>query len=94
MKNYTTAVFDLDGTIFDSSEGIIASLAHVFRICGCQPPPPEELFKFIGPPLCDAFVNIMGFTKERSRELTMSITALEPSIWRSPTRGFSNCSMS
>ena len=72
MKNYTTAVFDLDGTIFDSSEGIIASLAHVFRICGCQPPPPEELFKFIGPPLCDAFVNIMGFTKERSRELTIA----------------------
>lgn len=29
MKKYTAAVFDLDGTIFDSSEGIIASLAHV-----------------------------------------------------------------
>lgn len=72
MKKYTAAVFDLDGTIFDSSEGIIASLAHVFRACGCQPPPPEELFKFIGPPLYDSFMKTMGVTKERSRELTLA----------------------
>lgn len=71
MKKYTAAVFDLDGTIFDSSEGIIASLAHVFRTCGCQPPPPEELFKFIGPPLYDSFMKTMGVTKERSLELTL-----------------------
>lgn len=70
MKKYTAAVFDLDGTIFDSSEGIITSLAHVFRACNCEPPPPEDLFKFIGPPLYDSFMKTMGVTEERGRELT------------------------
>ena len=72
MKKYTTAVFDLDGTIFDSSEGIITSLAHVFRTCNIEPPPKDVLFKFIGPPLYDSFMKTMGVTKERGMELTIA----------------------
>ena len=72
MKKYTTAVFDLDGTIFDASEGIITSLAHVFRTCNIEPPPHDELFKFIGPPLHDSFMKTMGVTKERGMELTLA----------------------
>ena len=43
-------IFDLDGTISDSSEGIFANFREFFRIYNLPDLPDETLKKFIGPP--------------------------------------------
>lgn len=52
---YRTAVFDLDGTLLDSSEGVIASVQEALR-CQSLPPLPREVARrFIGPPTAYSF---------------------------------------
>ena len=48
-------LFDLDGTLIDSSAGIFASMAHAFTRMGAAVPPPERLRSYIGPPLRQSF---------------------------------------
>lgn len=43
-------IFDLDGTISDSSEGVFANFREVFSRYGVPDMPDEELKKYIGPP--------------------------------------------
>src|SRR5690554_5187110 len=43
-------IFDLDGTISDSSEGVFANLREFFSLYGLPDLPDEELKKYIGPP--------------------------------------------
>jgi phosphoglycolate phosphatase len=52
--------FDLDGTLTDSREGILASLRHALRLLGREPPPDAQLMRFIGPPTHDAFPELLG----------------------------------
>ncbi|WP_411846635.1 HAD hydrolase-like protein [Roseibacillus persicicus] len=48
-------LFDLDGTLVDSSTGIFRSLEFAFRKMGKKVPPIQELRSFIGPPLGISF---------------------------------------
>lgn len=43
-------LWDLDGTIMDSQEGILETMRHTLGELGCEIPAPEELFGWIGPP--------------------------------------------
>ena len=52
--------FDLDGTLTDSRQGILASLRHALCRLGREPPPDSQLMRFIGPPTHDAFPEILG----------------------------------
>jgi len=45
-----TALFDLDGTLWDSMPGIVSCLRHALDTVG-TPVPDEPLERFIGPPL-------------------------------------------
>lgn len=56
MHRFDTILFDLDGTLTDNGEGITNSVAYALRKFGMNPPPREELNKFVGPPLRDRFV--------------------------------------
>ncbi len=47
-------LLDLDGTLIDSGEGVVASLREGFRGAGLQPPDDEVLRSFIGPPIHDS----------------------------------------
>lgn len=60
--------FDLDGTLTDSSEGITRSVAYALEKSGIQPPPVEELFCFIGPPLVRAFSEFYGMDEAAARQ--------------------------
>ncbi len=60
--------FDLDGTLTDSGPGILASVAYALRKLGVEPPEPEKLRPFIGPPLLWSFAHFYGFDEEKSRE--------------------------
>ena len=61
---YETVLFDLDGTIIDSSEGIMNSFEYTFRKLGLPVPTREEMNVFIGPPLHYSFENICGLSKQ------------------------------
>lgn len=63
----TTILFDLDGTIIDSSEGIFASIQYALQQMAHDPLDLEQLRSFVGPPLIDSFLNI-GFSEEKAKE--------------------------
>lgn len=63
MKNI---MFDVDGTIFDTSEGINSSILYALDKLGEKPLPPEILKKFIGPPLIDGFMQFAGFSEDKA----------------------------
>ena len=51
-----TILFDLDGTLTDSGEGIINCVIYALEHYGLPVPPREELRVFVGPPLPETFV--------------------------------------
>ena len=53
-------LFDLDGTLIDSFEGITRSIAHAFEQLGESGPDPTALRDWIGPPLRVSFGNWFG----------------------------------
>ncbi len=52
-------LFDLDGTLTDSREGIIKSFAYAFERLGVACPDESRLELCIGPPLRDSFTEIL-----------------------------------
>jgi len=53
-------LFDLDGTLTEPAPGIAASFAYAAQALGRTSPSVAELRRFIGPPLRDAFVELLG----------------------------------
>jgi len=64
---FTSILFDLDGTIVDSAPGITASLAYTFEQLGLPVPSPAELVAYVGPPILDSFRDLAGFTPHESQ---------------------------
>ena len=56
-------LFDLDGTITDSSEGITKSVQHSLKKLGIEENDQAMLRRFIGPPLDEIFEKFYGFDK-------------------------------
>ena len=67
-ENFDLILFDVDGTLTDSSEGITKSVQYTLNEYGIEAPDLEDLRKFIGPPLIDSFQKYYGFTKEEAME--------------------------
>lgn len=61
-------LFDLDGTIIDSSEGVTKSVQHALKHFGIDEPDLKKLNVFIGPPLVESFPKNYGFTDEQTKE--------------------------
>ena len=61
---YKYILFDLDGTVSQSAEGIRASLEHSLSCLGVEPPDLDDYTKYIGPPLLDTFRNLCGLDEE------------------------------
>lgn len=64
---YKNVLFDLDGTLTDPGEGITASVAYALNKLGITPPPREELYKFIGPPLGESFMKYYSLSEDEAR---------------------------
>ena len=62
-----TILFDLDGTLTDSGEGIINCVIYALERFGLPVPAREELRYFVGPPLHDSFVK-QGVPADRAEE--------------------------
>jgi phosphoglycolate phosphatase len=67
-KNMKAVLFDLDGTLIDSSEGIIKSAQYSLEHYGIKESDFQKLRSFIGPPLMYSFKNLYGFSEEKARE--------------------------
>lgn len=61
-------LFDLDGTLIDSSEGITKSAQYALRRFGIEEPDLGKLKKFIGPPLGESFMKYYGFSEAQAKE--------------------------
>ncbi|MDO4355636.1 MAG: dTMP kinase [Clostridia bacterium] len=61
-------LFDLDGTLTQSEEGITRSVAHALSTLGHPVPEMAVLKRFIGPPLLDSFQRITGLTPDEAAE--------------------------
>ena len=62
-----TILFDLDGTLTDSGEGIINCVIYALERFGLPIPPREELRYFVGPPLHESFIR-QGIPADRAEE--------------------------
>ncbi len=65
---YKTVLFDFDGTLVDSSRGILHCAQNTLADMGQSVPGREMMKKFIGPPLKLSFVNACGMSDEMATE--------------------------
>ena len=63
-----TVLFDLDGTLTDSREGIVNSVKYTIEKLGGPMPDQQTLLKFIGPPLQESFMEHCGYSREKAIE--------------------------
>ena len=68
LKQYSHILFDLDGTVTDSAEGILNSIRHCLTHFRIDHPEPAFLRKFIGPPLIQSLVEHYGFDSIQAKK--------------------------
>ena len=66
LKNFDILLFDLDGTLTDSQEGIINCMKHALTAMGREIP--DDINRFLGPPLYDSFAEFCGMNEEEVLE--------------------------
>ncbi len=69
MNRYKYILFDFDGTLVDSSEGIYKSLIYAFNAYGHEIPSDDLLRQFIGPPLFYSFTKLFSFSDEHAEQM-------------------------
>ncbi len=65
---WNTILFDLDGTLTDSAEGITKSVQYALAHFGIQETDLKKLECFVGPPLKEQFMKYCGFSEEQGQE--------------------------
>ncbi len=65
MKKYQLALFDIDGTIADTSEGVINCVKYTEYKMNLPPLDADTYKKFIGPPNREAYGRYYGLTESR-----------------------------
>lgn len=68
MIMYQYYFFDLDGTLTDPGIGITNSVMYSLRKMGREVCAREELYRFIGPPLLESYMDFCGFSKEQAEK--------------------------
>lgn len=68
MRKYDYVIFDFDGTVTDTGEGILKSLAYSFEQMGQPVPDLSELKKFIGPPIHYSYVTFYNVPEDEVAE--------------------------
>ena len=75
MRRYDYLIFDFDGTVVDTGEGILNSLQFAFLDQGDRVPDLSDLRKFIGPPIYYSFTTFYGVPEERVADYIKSYRA-------------------
>ena len=66
---YTTAIFDLDGTITDSGQGIMNAIRYAVKKHALPEISEETLRSFIGPPLKEQFQSVFGLSENKGADM-------------------------
>ncbi len=69
MKNYKAAIFDVDGTLLDTTEGVLAAVQYTIQKTGLKELDRQKLLTFIGPPIQDSFCRMYNISADRAQEL-------------------------
>lgn len=69
MSRYEIAVFDLDGTLLDTTEGVLSAVRYTIKKNNLKELALEELVQFIGPPIQDSFARTYGLEGAVLQEL-------------------------
>ncbi|HJB29521.1 MAG TPA: HAD family hydrolase [Candidatus Blautia faecavium] len=65
---YKAILFDLDGTLTESGEGITKSVQYALEKIGKPEPDREKLRVFVGPPLLEQFMKYADLDEETARQ--------------------------
>ena len=66
--DYEYILFDLDGTLTDSVEGIVNAVKYTCEKLGIRIPSQDELMEFIGPPMVNSFDTHFGLKGEKLKK--------------------------
>ena len=69
MQHFDVVVFDVDGTLLDTSEGVLASVKYTIGKHNLPEIDEETLRTFIGPPIQDSFASVYGLSGDILQEL-------------------------
>ncbi len=83
---YGLIVFDLDGTLLDTSEGIIHAIDETVRRQGKEYIPREIIGTFIGPPIYNSFQNHYGLTDDEALVMMNVFRDLYANVYLSEAR--------
>ena len=68
---YDTIIFDLDGTLLDTSRGIFNSARYAERMLNLPPVEDETLRRFVGPPPKSMYMEIYGLDEKAAETATL-----------------------
>ncbi len=68
-KRYEYVIFDVDGTLLDTTEGILSAVKYTIQESNLPMLNNSELLSFIGPPIQDSFREAYGIEGEKLQEL-------------------------
>ena len=68
-KKYDLVVFDVDGTLLDTSEGVLSGVRYTIEHFGYAPLTQTQLRKFIGPPIQNSFADAYGLKGDVLQEV-------------------------
>lgn len=66
---YKAILFDLDGTLLNTTRGVISALKKTLKELALTIPPEEEIKKFVGPPMQLSIKNYYGFDSDKALEV-------------------------
>ena len=64
----SAVLFDLDGTLLDTTDGVLESAVHAAVSLGREPLPHENMLRFVGPPIQESFMRYYGMDEARAQE--------------------------
>lgn len=70
MNKYQLIIFDLDGTMLDTSLGIFSSIEFAVNKMNFEMPSQEVLNTFIGPPIQDSFARVFSIEGETLEKIS------------------------
>jgi phosphoglycolate phosphatase len=69
MKEYNYYLFDFDGTLCDTTEGIFNSVIYSLHCFGIEEDDREKLCFFVGPPLFESYKTLYGVSDDEAKYL-------------------------
>ena len=69
MQRFKVVVFDVDGTLLDTSEGVKESVKYTIKKHGLKELDNVMLSTFIGPPIQDSFARVYGLSGDILQDL-------------------------